>query len=253
MNFEGKAFLICGAASDLGKRLCERLSESGAFLLMSGRSAERLEAVRKGLAHPENCAVQAGEISEPSFAALKDAMSDFLKRFSLHGFSGGVYCPGLDRRLPLRSLTWSFVDELLRVNFTGALMTAQLLARREFRQPEGSSVVWISSVSALRGAPSLAVYAAAKGALISASKSLACELAKYRVRVNCVCAGCLEDHMTGETEKIIPGYLEQMKKLHPLGLGSADDAAEAVLYLLSGRSRWITGTALTVDGGYLAS
>jgi NAD(P)-dependent dehydrogenase (short-subunit alcohol dehydrogenase family) len=253
MSFAEKAFLVCGAASDIGQALCMRLSAEGAFLLMTGRSTERLERLRRSLAHPERCAVRRCEIDEASFSGLKNAMADFLNCFSLPGFSGGVYCPGLDQRLPLRSLTWAFVDSLLRVNFTGALMTAQLLARREFRLPEGSSIVWISSVSALRGAPSLSVYAAAKGALISASKSLACELAKFKVRVNCVCAGCLEDHMTGETEKIIPGYLEQMKKLHPLGLGTADDVTEAVLSLLSGRSRWITGTTLTVDGGYLAS
>lgn len=114
----------------------------------------------------------------------------------------------------------------------------------------GASVVLMGSVAALRGGSGTIAYAAAKGAMIAAAKSLALELAPKKVRVNVISPGVVR---TPQSEAFLSGLSPEQRgtieREHPLGLGLPEDVAGVAEFLLSEDARWITGTNLVVDGG----
>ena len=113
--------------------------------------------------------------------------------------------------------------------------------------------MFLSSAVGLVGQAGVSVYSATKGAVVTMTKSLALELAREGVRVNCVCPGVVQTEMTtGLRESIGADAFQRVTDAHPLGLGTSEDVANAIVFLLSDASRWITGTSLTVDGGYTA-
>ncbi len=118
---------------------------------------------------------------------------------------------------------------------------------------DGGSVVFMSSVVALRGRRGMVAYSSAKAATSGAVRGLAIELADRGIRVNAIAAGAIE---TGIHDDVVARLGEEMvasyKALHPLGFGHLDDIANAALFLLSDAARWITGIDLSVDGGYAA-
>ena len=105
----------------------------------------------------------------------------------------------------------------------------------------------------LAGASGKALYGMTKGALISGAKSLALELAPKNIRVNCISPGVVVSPMSNNAiYSKDEESLQRVKDLHPLGLGEAEDVANACVYLLSDASKWVTGTNLIIDGGYTA-
>ena len=96
-------------------------------------------------------------------------------------------------------------------------------------------------------------YAASKGALVAGAKALAIELAPEQIRVNCVAPGVVPTPLAAKLEETITeSQLEAIRNRHPLGLGTPEDVAGAIAFLLADTGRWITGTTLVVDGGYTA-
>lgn len=111
----------------------------------------------------------------------------------------------------------------------------------------------ISSVSGLVGFTPNVAYAMTKGAIISMTRALAIELAPKRIRVNCVAPGFIVTPLMKQTADMLgDDYENNLAAMHPLGLGTPEDVANAVAFFLSDMSKWITGTVLPVDGGYTA-
>jgi NAD(P)-dependent dehydrogenase (short-subunit alcohol dehydrogenase family) len=111
----------------------------------------------------------------------------------------------------------------------------------------------MASVMGMVGEAGKTLYGMTRGALIAAAKSMALEFAPREVRVNSISPGVVETPLSqnsyySKDEKL----LEQVKNQHPLGLGKPGDVANACVYLLSDASRWVTGSNLTIDGGYTA-
>jgi NAD(P)-dependent dehydrogenase (short-subunit alcohol dehydrogenase family) len=97
------------------------------------------------------------------------------------------------------------------------------------------------------------LYSMTKGALIAAVKSMSIELAPRKIRVNCISPGVVETPMSkSAVYSKDEDSLNRTKSLHPLGIGHPEDVANACIFLLSDASKWITGTNLVIDGGYLA-
>lgn len=149
------------------------------------------------------------------------------------------------------------LDTILDVDLKGALLCAQL-AIPPLRERGGGSIVLVSSVQAFQGLPSCVVYAAAKAALVAAARTLSVELGRHGIRVNAIAPGTIETPMlerdlepmgTDERE----AFLERIRAANSLGrVGRPEEVAAAVVYLASEDASYVTGTCLTVDGGFLA-
>jgi NAD(P)-dependent dehydrogenase (short-subunit alcohol dehydrogenase family) len=112
-------------------------------------------------------------------------------------------------------------------------------------------VLYIASVMGITDQPAKTVYSATKGALISGTRSLAVELARNNIRVNCVSPAVVETGMSeAMMSKTTDEAVEDIRKAHPLGIGQSIDVADTCVFLLSDSAKWITGTNLVVDGGY---
>jgi len=252
VTFEGRCFVVMGAASEVGGAVCRMLAENGAALFMTGRDGEKLEALRKDMENPDKHMIFPAPLEEEAFAHISSVLGQFLKDRNYSGVGGGVYCPGYAPLLPLQAVSFDSIEEVFRVNYSGALMMARMLSAKGVRHPGGGSIVFITSVRAGRGAKALSLYCGAKAALAASCRALALELARFRIRINCIAPGTLVTEMNMKAGRMSDTYLESMKAAHPLGTGSPKHVANAVVFLLSDESEWITGTEIVVDGGFLA-
>jgi NAD(P)-dependent dehydrogenase (short-subunit alcohol dehydrogenase family) len=140
-----------------------------------------------------------------------------------------------------------------RINVDAAIMLSKGFRQKGVYQADGSAIVYLSSAAAFKTKPALAMYAATKGALISLAQALSLELASQKIRVNCVCPGLVKTDMVKDLENsVMPEQLEKLYAEYPLGIGEPEDVAYALAFLLAPAARWITGTALVLDGGYTA-
>jgi len=120
----------------------------------------------------------------------------------------------------------------------------------------GGSIINVSSVVGMKGFPSAIAYTAAKGGVINMTRSMALELAQYKIRVNCICPGVVDTEMYRgfiKTSKNPDAMNKQLVQLHPIGrIGKPDDIAYGALFLASDEASWITGAIIPIDGGFTA-
>lgn len=154
-----------------------------------------------------------------------------------------VHAAGVFTLAPLRLTSNCLINSLLSINCSSALAICRTLTKRSVNTSPVKSVVFLSSVSSSLGVPGFTAYAASKGALDSAMRTLAVELAP-NTRVNSVLSGALK------TEKLSESSEMAALKTHLLGIGSPADVARMIEFLLSDSARWITGQQFVVDGGY---
>ncbi len=246
-SLAGARILVTGASSGLGRATAIMASRMGASVVLSGRDQARLEETREQLDGAGHHAA-AFDLRDTS------GIPDWLQRLaSLTGtFHGLAHAAGIQIVRPLRMLDEAVLNEIMAVNVNTALALT-----KGFRQKGvgagGGSIVLFSSVMGLTGQPGQAAYSASKGALISMCRSLALELARENIRINCVAPGLVETGMAARLKDTLsPAQYEAVAALHPLGLGRPENIAAPVVFLLSAAAAWITGTTLVIDGGYTA-
>ena len=148
----------------------------------------------------------------------------------------------------IHNLTTDDWERAFRVNLLGAVNGIRA-AVPVMRAQESGSIILTASVSGLTAWSHAAPYCATKAAVIQLAKVAAIEYAREGIRVNCVCPGTFRSGIHAELPE---SALDAIASKHPLGLGSADDLVGAYSYLASDASRWTTGSAIVVDGGYAA-
>lgn len=248
-SLENRTILITGASSGLGRAIAIACSHKGAKLVLLGRDKERLEETQQLLL--QGCSSFIFTIDLLSEASVL-SFGATLRELSLT-INGYVHSAGITATLPLKNASAEKWHEIYQVNVVAGMMLANHIAHRQVISKDGASFVFLSSIMGSVGEPGKSIYSASKGALISATKSLALEFSSRNIRVNVLSPGMIE------TEMVLKGVYrqneelyEKMKSNYPLGPGYPEDIANATVFLLSDAARWITGTNLMVDGGYTA-
>lgn len=247
MRMTGKRVLVTGASSGIGRAICVALSSLGAAVVLVGRDPGRLQATRE-LLSTNNHQIERFDVRETG------SMNDWMMKVAEGGaLDGVVHSAGINALRPLKVLNEGILNDVLQTNFSAAIGLARGFRQRGVVSADGGSIVLLASVAAFVGQAGIAAYAGSKGALVAVAKSLAVELARERIRVNCVAPGFVETDMLEDLRgRLTDEQFAKIMDKHPLGIGTPDDVAHAVAYLLSGTGRWITGTTLVVDGGYTA-
>ena len=244
MRFEGKAALVTGAASGIGKAAAELIAREGAArLILVDANAGALESVTV------DCPVEqiVGDVADPAFwsgATLGDLDHAVI--------NAGVAGAGLIRELGFKE--WR---RILSVNLDGAFLSLQS-ALRGMR--DGGSIVTVASAAGLKAEPGVAAYGASKAGLIQLTRVAAKESAKRRIRVNAIAPGGVETPvwdavpMFADRAREIgrdAAFAEMAAMATPLGrYATAEEIAEQIAFLLSDQAATITGSVLVSDGGY---
>lgn len=244
MDLTGKRILVTGASSGIGRACAIALSRLGAEVVLTARSEERLRESLGMLDGKANLAVSHDLMDVDNVESL------FVKACSDHKLTGLVHAAGVSALVPLAMTTPRLVHDILTLNFTSFLMLARQFAKKKYA---GSGcIIGISSVAAGAGQPSMSAYCGSKGALEAVVRSLALELAPKGIRVNSVVPCYIRTPMQDDAAQLLPEEAYQrIVARHPMGLGSPEDVANATAFLLSDAAKFITGTNLAVDGGYL--
>lgn len=243
-----RTVLITGASSGLGRAAAVAIAATGGRVIAAGRDQARLDETLSALAGRGHRAI-AGPIDDADQAA--ELMGEAAT--AAGGLDGVFHSAGAELVLPMRLVKQKHIDQALGAALNGALGIARAAARADVMNA-GGSIVFMSSAAAHRGRPGMVAYSAAKAAVEGLTRSLACELAAKPVRVNAIAAGGIETEMHQRlTRTLSPEAVAAYAGQHPLGFGKPQDVAQAVMFLLSPASSWVTGTTLVVDGGYLAS
>ena len=244
---EGRRILVTGASSGLGRAAAIAFAEAGARLVLTGRDEARLAATREVLAGAHHGVF-------PAVMSNADSAADLVKQAAREGgaLDGIFHAAGSFSVLPVKVTKQRHLDEAFGASVFGAFGLARAAANRAILA-DGGSIILMSSVAGERASSGLTAYAGSKGAIAGLTRSLAAELAPRRVRVNAIVASTIETEMHDRTlSNADMDYVEMNRARHPLGFGRPSDVTNAALFLLSDASRWITGSALAVDGGYLA-
>ncbi|NSW87058.1 MAG: SDR family oxidoreductase [Syntrophobacteraceae bacterium] len=251
MNFcdlTGKNILVTGASSGLGRATSVLVSKLNGRVCLIGRNEAALDETLSMMEGAGHIIISIDLCDYSRYDWLFGAVT--AEFGMLHGL---VHFAGVRKTLPVKVLKTESLKQMLEINLNAFLELVRYFTRKHVPDPEGAAIVAVSSVSALRGAPAMTGYACTKAALDGAVRSLACEMAPRKIRVNSIAPGHVETEMNVAVKNTlsVEAY-NQIIQTHPLGTGQPTDVANLVAFLLSDEARWITGTTIFIDGGFMA-
>lgn len=241
-RLDGQAALVTGASRGIGAAIARALDRAGARVALAARSREGLEAVAAGLAHDP--VVLVADLAEPEAPSALAAET----LAALGGVDVLVNNAAAAHRSPTVEIDADIIDRLFAINVRAPLLLVAGLIPSMTERGRGS-IVNLSSVSGVVGTPSRAPYAATKGALDAATRSLAIELGPAGIRVNAVAPGVVDTDLWAKN-KLVPGVVEGVEAQTPLRRWAVpEDVADVVVFLASDAARFVTGETLSADGG----
>jgi meso-butanediol dehydrogenase/(S,S)-butanediol dehydrogenase/diacetyl reductase len=247
MDREPRVIAILGAGGTLGAAVSRQLAgEAETNLVLSDISNPALQATIDDL--PDNGGSVDTVLADISdFQQVEAVVQRALERFGRLDVlisNAGV----LSRNVRIHNLTAEDWERAFRINVMGPV-NAIRAAVPAMRQQKSGSIILTASVAGLTAWTHASPYCVTKAGVIQLAKVAAVEYARDGIRVNCVCPGTFLSAMHAD---LPPEAIDAMAAKHPLGLGSPNDLVGAFSYLASNASRWTTGSAMVVDGGYAA-
>ena len=243
MNYlDGKVAVVTGGNSGIGYSTAKKLKEDGATVIITGRSAEKVNTAAAELGVR---GITADVLDLSAIAAAVNQVKNEFGNIDILFVNAGVFAPA-----PIGQISEEMLDNQMDINFKGAVFTIEKFLPI---LNDGGSIINLSSINAYTGMPNTAVYGASKAALNSFTRTAATELAPRKIRVNAVNPGPVSTPIFGKTgmsEEQLNGLAEVMQNRIPLKrYGQAEDIAELVAFLASDRASFITGAEYNIDGG----
>lgn len=247
-SFAEKTILVTGASSGIGRAVAERISDEGARCVLVARDIQRLNETAQRSKNTGDHVIVPCDLSEPG--SCRELFEELRKQSIV--LDGMVHCAGIAKIIPLRALSLENEMEIFRIHYFAFIDLVRQYARKG--AANGGSIVGISSINAHTPQKCMTAYAAAKAAVECSCRTLALELIDKGIRINSVVVGGINTEMGDKVRDMLGGMdrsYDNPVQRQLLGLGSPDDVAGAIRFLLSDDSRFITGRELFVDGGLL--
>tara|TARA_Y100001958_G_C21225573_1_gene550965 strand:- start:1033 stop:1806 length:774 start_codon:yes stop_codon:yes gene_type:complete len=245
LNLKNKTILITGASSGLGFATGVLLDSFGANLVLHSSKEENIRKLKKAFKSKRHLFFQA------DFSNPVDIENNFKKTLLEIKFDGYINCVGIRSRRPINLIKPSHTIHILNTNFTSFLEMVRIITKKN-QFNSGLSIVSISSISSIVGGMGVTAYAASKAAIDAAIRCLAKELHKKSIRINSILSGQINTESYKKYMDINVDKKDQVLYRQYLGLGEVDDVANVILFLLSDKSKFITGSSVPVDGGFLS-
>jgi NAD(P)-dependent dehydrogenase (short-subunit alcohol dehydrogenase family) len=250
-DLQGKSIVITGAGAGISRAMALAFGRAGARVMASDMDRERGEATvaaitqAGGQARFHPCDVSMSADVETLMAATADAYG----RLDCAYNNAGIEGPGGLTHLYDEAL-W---HKVITVNLIGVWLCMKYEIPYMLRQGSGAIVNAGSIAGLVASTGNGSAYTASKHGIIGLTKVAALEYAKAGIRVSAVCPGVIQTTMTERMNSRTPGYFERVTAVSPTGrVGTPEEVAEAVLWLCAKAASFVTGHALTVDGGYVA-
>lgn len=248
LSLAGRRFMVTGASSGLGRAASSMIGKLGGQVVLVARDKKRLNESFEQL-HGNGHQVEVFDLNNTN------DISPWLKSIASRcgTLDGLIHCAGVQFTRPVRITDLVSYEDTMRVNVTAAFALAKAFRQRGVYSG-ASSIIFLSSVAAVKGKGGIAAYSTSKSALLGMTRSLAAEYARDGIRVNCLVVGHVATEMAAQANRTrTPEQMEELTREHLLGLGNPTDVAHSIVFLLADTGRWITGSSMVVDGGFSIS
>lgn len=251
MRLKDKVAIISGGGSGFGEVTARLFAREGAAVMLADINGEAAQSVASSITSEGGQAgwARTDVTSSSSVEAMVQAALDQFGRVDILFNSAGIEAFGTV--VDTDETAW---DRIFAIHVRGAYLCSKYALPAMIEGGRGGSVVNVSSVAGLVGIRNMTAYSAAKGAILSLTRSMAVDFAQYNVRVNCVAPGTT---MTPMGQRLVEGDTPEQLALrmsrYPLNrFGRPEEIANAVLFLASDESSYATGSCLVIDGGLTA-
>jgi NAD(P)-dependent dehydrogenase (short-subunit alcohol dehydrogenase family) len=256
-EFEGRAVLVTGGALGIGQGIVRAFASEGAAVAIADIDADAATRLAAELvAGGARATATVGDVSSAADAERMVAEAvTAAGRLDILVNNAGIQ--PTDWYFNVEEMPVDAWDRVLAVNLTGQFLMARFALPHIRAQGPGGSVINMASVQGMQSMPGVPAYAASKGGILSLTRNMALDYAPLGIRVNAICPGTIDSELVRGLARAEGGDLDQnlarYGAFHPLGrIGTPEDIAQAALYLASSRASFVTGTALVVDGGFMA-
>lgn len=244
-KLKDKVCIVTGATSGMGKAIAEKFSVQGAKLLLSGRNKEKGNTLSKKL---QNAVFIPGDVSEPDYnkALVQTALENFGK-LDVLSVNAGILGLGNVVKLSIDDWHKTIDTNLSAIFYLSKYAIPQL-------EKNGGNILINASIAAYKSFPNHPAYCASKAASLALMRQMAVEYAP-KIRVNAICPGPVDTPLLWDSAQAFENPEEAVKNAGKATLmkrlGTPDDVANLALFLVSDEATWITGSAMTIDGGIL--